>query len=64
MSTKPIGWDGKTIKEMLEESEKLLKDSKMYHGIERLSLKEEDPFRYEKDYASLRVELVSARENA
>jgi len=64
MSTRPIGWDGKTIKEMLEESEKLLKDSKKYHGIERLSLKEEDPFRYEKAYASLRGALVSARETA
>ena len=64
MSTKPIGWDGKTIKEMLEESEKLLKDSKKYHGIENLSLKEENPFRYEKAYASLRGALVSARETA
>ncbi|MEE9117703.1 MAG: hydantoinase B/oxoprolinase family protein, partial [Calditrichia bacterium] len=64
MLKKPIGWNGKTIKEMLEESERLIKEKNTYHGIERLSLKEEDPFRYERAYASLRGALVSARETA
>ncbi|MFX1273962.1 MAG: hydantoinase B/oxoprolinase family protein [Promethearchaeota archaeon] len=64
MSKKPIGWYGKTLKEMLEESERLIKEKKKYYGIEKLSLKEEDPFRYERAYASLRGALVSARETA
>ena len=64
MSKKPIGWNGKTLKEMLEESERLLEENKSYYGIEKLNLKEEDPFRYERAYASLRGALVSARETA
>ena len=64
MSRKTIGWNGKTVKEMLEESEKLIEEKKSYHGIQNLSLKEEDPFRYERAYASLRGALVSARETA
>ncbi|MHA1280778.1 MAG: hydantoinase B/oxoprolinase family protein, partial [Candidatus Helarchaeota archaeon] len=64
MSKKTIGWDGKTLKEMLEESERLFKETGKYYGIEKLTLKEEDPFAYEKAYASLRGALVSARETA
>ncbi len=64
MSKKPIGWNGKTLIEMLEESEQLFDETKRYYGIERLSLKEKDPFRYERAYASLRGALVSARETA
>jgi len=64
MSEKPIGWNGKALKEMLEESEKLIEEKKSYYGIKNLSLKEEDPFRYERAYASLRGALVSARETA
>lgn len=64
MEIKQIGWDGKTLKEMLEESEKRFEEKKSYYGIEKLSLKEEDPFRYERAYASLRGALVSARETA
>lgn len=64
MSKKPIGWDGKTLKEMLEESERIFSETGHYYGIDRLRLKEEDPFRYERAYASLRGALVSARETA
>ena len=64
MSKKPLGWNGKTLKEMLEESERLFEENKSYYGIEKLNLKEEDPFRYERAYASLRGALVSARETA
>jgi N-methylhydantoinase B/acetone carboxylase alpha subunit len=49
---------------MLEESEKLFDDTGNYFGIDKLSLKEKDPFRYERAYASLRGALVSARETA
>ncbi|MFW9936810.1 MAG: hydantoinase B/oxoprolinase family protein [Candidatus Thorarchaeota archaeon] len=64
MSNKSLGWDQKSLIEMLKESEKLFNDTGCYHGIEHLSLKEEDPFRFEKAYASLRGALVSARETA
>ena len=64
MSKTLIGWNGKSLKEMLEESEELIEKTKRYYGIENLSLKEEDPFRYERAYASLRGALVSARETA
>jgi N-methylhydantoinase B/acetone carboxylase alpha subunit len=59
-----IGWNGKTLKEMLHQSDILLKETKHYHGIQNLSLKEQNPFRYERAYASLRGALVSARETA
>jgi N-methylhydantoinase B/oxoprolinase/acetone carboxylase alpha subunit len=59
-----IGWDGKTLKIMLDESEKLIKETGFYYGIDELSLKEENPFRFERNYASLRGALVSARETA
>ena len=64
MSKEPIGWNHKTLKEMLEASESLFAETKQYYGIERLSLKEQNPFRYERAYASLRGALVSARETA
>ncbi len=64
MSKTNIGWNGKSLKEMLNESEELIEKTKRYYGIEKLSLKEEDPFRYERAYASLRGALVSARETA
>ena len=59
-----LGWDGRTLKEMLVKSEKLIKDTNHYYGIEKLSLKEKNPFKYERSYASLRGALVSARETA
>ncbi|MFB0562894.1 MAG: hydantoinase B/oxoprolinase family protein [Candidatus Lokiarchaeia archaeon] len=59
-----IGWDGKPLKEMLEESEKIFEETGYYQGIDKLRLKEEDPFRFERAYASLRGALVSARETA
>ncbi len=64
MSKKPLGWDGKTLNEILEESENLFKETGYYYGITKLTLKEEDPFRFERNYASLRGALVSARETA
>ena len=41
MPRKPIGWNGKALNEMLEESEKLIEEKKCYYGIENLSQKEE-----------------------
>jgi acetone carboxylase alpha subunit len=59
-----VGWNGKSLNEMLDKSEKLMEETKKYYGLERLSLKEQDPFRYERAFARLRGALVSARETA
>jgi len=61
---KNIGWNGKKLEEMLNESENLFNKTKSYYGIKTLNLKEQDPFKYERAYASLRGALVSARETA
>ena len=60
----PIGWDGKTVLEMLEESERLFQETGRYQGIDQLELKEGDHFRYERAFAKLRGALVAARETA
>ena len=59
-----IGWNGKSLSDMLEESERLMKETKRYYGLEKLALKEQDPFKYERAFARLRGALVSARETA
>jgi N-methylhydantoinase B/acetone carboxylase alpha subunit len=61
---KTLGWNGKTLKEMLEESERLFEDSGRYYALDKLSLKTDNPFRFERNYATLRGALVSARETA
>jgi N-methylhydantoinase B/acetone carboxylase alpha subunit len=61
---KKIGWNGKSAREMLEESEELFKKTGHYYGLEKLKLKEEDPVRYEKMFIRLRGGLVSARETS
>lgn len=60
----PIGWGGSSVKEMLEESERLTAGSGCYCGVETLELKENDPIRYEKIFSKLRGGLVNARETA
>ena len=61
----PIGWDGKTAREMLEESERLFGESGAYAGLtDELELKSADPIRYEKLFSRVRGGLVSARETA
>ena len=61
---KPIGWDGKTLREMTQASEQLFKETGRYYGIDRLELKDRDPFRYERAYARLRGANESAWETA
>lgn len=60
----PIGWDGKTLREMLDEAEETFARTGAYCGCETLELKERDPIRYEKLYARLRGGVVSSRETA
>jgi len=61
---KPIGWDGKTLREMTQESEQLFRETGRYYGTDKLELKDEDPFRYERAYARLRGASESAWETA
>ena len=61
----PIGWDGKPLKGMLDESERLFAETGSYAGLTgELAMKDEDPIGYEKLFARLRGGLVSARETA
>ncbi|GMA48817.1 hypothetical protein GCM10025857_01740 [Alicyclobacillus contaminans] len=61
---KAIGWNGKTLKEMREETDALTKETGHYAGLVNLSFKESDPIRYEKIFSKLRGGLVHARETA
>jgi N-methylhydantoinase B/acetone carboxylase alpha subunit len=60
----PIGWDGRPLAEMLEESEALFARTGFYHGLERLALKEADPLHFEKLFSRVRGGMVTARETA
>jgi acetone carboxylase, alpha subunit len=60
----PIGWDGRTVLEMLEESERQFEETGHYCGVEELELMKKDPIRYEKIFSKLRGGLVNARETA
>jgi N-methylhydantoinase B/acetone carboxylase alpha subunit len=60
----PIGWDGQTLQEMFEQSEQALEETGRYQALDRLELKDDDPFKYEQMYSRLRGALVSARETA
>lgn len=61
---KNIGWDGRSVKEMLLESERLLRETGRYWGLEELTLKKSNPILYEKIFSTLRGGLVNARETA
>ena len=62
--SRPIGWDGQTLRDMLEASERRFSETGRYQGLERLDLMESDPIGYEKLFSRLRGGLVSARETA
>lgn len=59
-----IGPGGKTLVELLEESERLYRETGRYWGLERLELYEKNPLKWERDRAYLRSLLVIARETA
>ncbi len=61
---KPIGWDGKTLKEMRAEIDCLSKETGYYAGIKELTFKESEPIRFEKIFSKLRGGVVHARETA
>ncbi len=59
-----IGPGGRTLAEMLKESEKLYEETGYYYGLQRLELYERDPLKWERDRAYLRSLMVIARETA
>lgn len=61
---KPVGWDGKTLKEMLTESRAQFEESGSYCGVTDLKLKAADPLKYERLYSRLRGMMVASREAA
>ncbi len=60
----PIGENGKTLKQMLADSEKYLKETGRYQGLTELTLRGKDPIHYEKLWSRLRGAMVGARETA
>jgi acetone carboxylase alpha subunit len=60
----PIGWDGQTLREMLEMSNEQFEQTGHYSGIEELQVKSDQPFEYETIFSKLRGAVVSARETA
>lgn len=63
-SRRPIGWDGRSLHEMLTGQERLFAETGRYWGLEQLPLQRDEPIRYEKMFSRLRGGLVSARETA
>ena len=61
---RPIGEHGRTVAQMLEQSERMLAETGRYQGISELTLKQKDPIHYEKLWSRLRGALVGARETA
>lgn len=61
---RPIGENGKTLRQMREEIDRLTQETGHYAGLKTLPLKESDPIRYEKIFAKLRGGVVHARETA
>jgi N-methylhydantoinase B/acetone carboxylase alpha subunit len=60
-----IGWGGRTLLEMLEESERLFKETGSYYGLtDKLELFEKNPFEWMQTFSMLRGALVTARETA
>lgn len=59
---KGIGWDGKTLRETLEESEKAYQETGNYNGLKELELVIKDPLKLELFHSRLRAAMVAGRE--
>src|SRR3970040_1879602 len=57
-SYRAIGWDGKTLETMLNDSERLLSETGRYFGLDRLTAKESDPMWIGKEFLMLRGAFV------
>jgi acetone carboxylase alpha subunit len=57
-----IGENGKTLKQMLEESEKLFAETGYYCGIKELTLKKQDPLKFERFQGRIIACCIGARD--
>lgn len=57
-----IGWGGKTLRQMLEESERAFRETGRCYGIERLTLREEDPLKLERFQWRMISATIGARD--
>ena len=58
----PIGWEGKTLKQMLEQSERVYQETGYAHGLKELTLMEEDPLKFDRFRWRIIALLTNARE--
>lgn len=63
-TTGPMGWNGKSLMDMLSESERLFEETGHYQGTKDLTLPAKNPILYEKIFSRLRGGLVNARATA
>ena len=59
-----IGWGGKTLQEMLAESESKFRETGYYYGLDNLYLKEKNPVEFERLFSRLRGSIIASRETA
>ena len=59
-----IGPGGRSLRDLLEESERLFRETGYYWGLKDLELYRRDPLKWERDRAYLRSLMVIARETA
>ena len=62
MESKRMGEGSMTLKQMLSESRKLLRETGHYAGLEELKLKEDDPIKYEIVHSRILASLIAGRE--
>ena len=59
-----IGWNGMSVRGMLEAAQSEFEETGHCFGIEEFELKDKEPIKYEKIFSRLRGGLVNARETA
>ncbi len=59
-----IGWEGKTLRQMLKESDDIFDRTGHYQGLKDLKIRTGQPILYEKIFSHLRGGLVNARSTA
>ena len=53
-----------TLKQMIDERDRLTSDTGHYCGVDELTLRDSDPIKYERFYAKLHAAVLAARESA
>ena len=57
-----IGWEGKTLRQMLEGSEKIFEETGCYYLPKELPLREEDPLKFERFQTRIIAAAIEARD--